>query len=47
MEIGNNILELRKKANLSQEQLAEKMHVTRQIISKWELNDNFSKNDGF
>ena len=39
MEIGNKILELRKKANLSQEQLAEKMHVTRQTISKWELND--------
>ena len=39
MEIGNKILELRKKANLSQEQLAEKMNVTRQTISKWELNE--------
>ena len=39
MGIGNKILELRKKENLSQEQLAEKMNVTRQTISKWELNE--------
>lgn len=39
MEIGNKILELRKKENLSQEQLAEKMNVTRQTISKWELSE--------
>jgi len=39
MELGNNILELRKNAKLSQEQLAEKLNVTRQTISKWELNE--------
>ena len=39
MEIGNKILELRKKANLSQEELAEKVGVTRQTISKWELEE--------
>ena len=39
MEIGNKILELRKNAKLSQEQLAEKMDVTRQTISKWELGE--------
>lgn len=39
MEIGNKILELRKKNNLSQEQLAEKMGVARQTISKWELGE--------
>ena len=39
MEIGNKILELRKKNNLSQEQLAEKMKVARQTISKWELGE--------
>ena len=39
MEIGNKLLELRKKENLSQEQLAEKMNVTRQTISKWELDE--------
>ena len=39
MKIGNKILELRKKNNLSQEQLAEKMNVARQTISKWELGE--------
>lgn len=39
MEIGNKILNLRKEAKLSQEALAEKMNVTRQTISKWELNE--------
>ena len=39
MNLGENILKLRKKENLSQEQLAEKMKVTRQTISKWELNE--------
>ncbi len=39
MEIGNKILELRKQRNLSQEQLAEKMGVARQTISKWELGE--------
>ena len=39
MDIGNKILELRKKNNLSQEQLAEKMKVARQTISKWELGE--------
>ena len=37
--MGNKILELRKQEKLSQEQLAEKMNVTRQTISKWELNE--------
>ena len=39
MEIGNKISELRKKNNLSQEALAEKIGVTRQTISKWELGE--------
>ena len=33
MDLGKKIQELRKKENLSQEQLAEKMNVTRQTIS--------------
>lgn len=39
MELGKHIFELRKKANLSQEQLAEKVGVSRQTISKWELSE--------
>lgn len=39
MEIGNKILSLRKNKNLSQEMLAEEVGVTRQTISKWELNE--------
>ena len=39
MDLGKKILELRKKLNLSQEQLADKLNVSRQTISKWELNE--------
>ena len=39
MEIGNKIMELRKKNGLSQEELAEKVGVARQTISKWELGE--------
>lgn len=38
MVIGNKITELRKKYNLTQESLAEKMGVTRQTLSNWESN---------
>lgn len=37
--VGENILKLRKKSGLSQEQLGEKVNVTRQTISNWELNE--------
>ena len=36
--IGNKIYELRKKYNMSQEQLAEKLNITRQTVSNWETN---------
>jgi len=39
MEIGNKIHCLRKQNNLSQEELAEKLKVARQTISKWELGE--------
>lgn len=39
MDLGNKIVNLRKKNNLSQEELAEKVGVTRQTISKWELEE--------
>ena len=38
MQIGNRIQEYREKHGLSQEMLAEKLGVSRQSVSKWELN---------
>ena len=42
MEFGEKILNLRKEKSLSQEQLAEKIGVTRQTISNWELEETSS-----
>ena len=39
MKLGNLILKHRKQNNLSQEDLAKEVGVTRQTISKWELNE--------
>ena len=39
MNLGKKIAELRKKNNLSQEELADKVGVARQTISKWEICD--------
>lgn len=39
MKLGENILKLRKQNGFSQEQLGDKVGVTRQTISNWELND--------
>lgn len=36
MEIGNKINQLRKLSGMTQEQLAEKVNVSRQTVSKWE-----------
>ncbi|MBG9598888.1 helix-turn-helix domain-containing protein [Bacillus mycoides] len=38
MELGNKLKELRKEHNYSQNQLADKLNVTAQAISKWENN---------
>ncbi len=38
MTLGEKLQALRKQAGLSQEALAGKVNVTRQTISKWELN---------
>ena len=38
MELNEKLYELRKKNNWSQEELAEKLNVSRQTISKWESN---------
>lgn len=39
MNLGNSLLHARKKSGLSQEEVAEKLGVSRQTISKWELNE--------
>lgn len=36
IETANKLLKLRKQHNLSQEELAEKLGISRQAISKWE-----------
>ena len=36
MTLGQRLIELRKKKQLSQEEVADKLNVTRQTISKWE-----------
>ncbi len=41
MTLGNKIQELRKKKSLSQEAFAEIMGVTRQSVSKWELDQSY------
>ena len=39
MNLGNNLYNARKRRGLSQEEVAEKLGVSRQTISKWELNE--------
>ena len=36
MKLGEKLQQLRKKSGLSQEQLADRLGVTRQSVSKWE-----------
>lgn len=40
MNLGDRLLKLRKEKNFSQEEVAEKLNVTRQTISKWETNQS-------
>lgn len=39
MSLGNSLFNARKKSGLSQEDVAEKLGVSRQTISKWELDE--------
>ena len=43
MQIGNKINQLRKLSGMTQEQLAEKLNVSRQTISKWESGSSSPK----
>lgn len=36
IEVANRLLDLRKKSGMSQEELAEKLGISRQSVSKWE-----------
>ena len=40
MDFNEKLLQLRKSHKLSQEKLAEKLNVSRQTISKWELGES-------
>ncbi|MBO5207748.1 MAG: helix-turn-helix transcriptional regulator [Lachnospiraceae bacterium] len=40
MEFSNRLYELRKQKGFSQEELAGRLNVTRQTISKWEIGDS-------
>lgn len=40
MSLGERLYELRKKKGLSQEEVAEKLNVTRQSVSKWETDES-------
>lgn len=40
MEFNNRLYELRKQKGLSQEELAGRINVSRQTISKWEIGDS-------
>ena len=41
MELGNRIKELRKNININQDELAEKLFVSRQTISNWENDKSY------
>ena len=41
MNIGEKLKLRRKKAGFTQEQVAEKMHITRQTLSNWEVGKNY------
>lgn len=37
MDFAKNLQAIRKRANLSQEDVAERLHISRQAVSKWEM----------
>lgn len=45
MSLSDNLKRIRKDNNLSQEQLAEKLGVSRQAVSKWESNQSYPEMD--
>ena len=47
MSLGENLQFLRKKENITQEQLAEQLNVSRQSVSKWESDSAYPEMDKF
>ena len=45
MSLGENLQFLRKKNNITQEQLAEQLDVSRQSVSKWESDSSYPEMD--
>ena len=45
MKLSDNLRQIRKENNLSQEQLAEKLGVSRQAVSKWESGQSYPEMD--
>lgn len=45
MRFGDKLIALRKKRGLSQEELAEKLNVSRQSVSKWESNNTYPETE--
>ena len=45
MKFGDKLIKLRKKHGLSQEDLANKLNVSRQSVSKWESNNTYPETD--
>ena len=45
MNLGENLITLRKKENISQEELAEKLDVSRQAVSKWESGGGYPETE--
>ena len=45
MTLGEKLSKLRKQSNITQEQLAERLGVSRQAISKWESDASYPETD--
>lgn len=45
IELANRLIEFRKKAGLSQEELADKLNISRQAVSKWERGESSPDTD--
>ena len=41
MKFGENLKKIRKNKKMSQEELAEKVNVSRQSVSKWETGESY------